>query len=131
MGAEGNSIALRFVLEALVPPGPGLTDVTAASCLGARDRSNTCEDLPLEARFDIMSALRVIGGWGVGGWEWESVPKLGIGELTFTLSSRFWKSHLIWRRHSLETPLVLENESRRALSWTSSADSKLQELCRQ
>jgi pentatricopeptide repeat protein len=41
MGAEGNSVALRFVREALVPPGPGLSDAAIVEFVGRLESAGT------------------------------------------------------------------------------------------
>lgn len=56
MGAEGNSIALRFVLEALVPPGPGLTDGAVMDFVGRLEAAGTLPTVGRALLKDLTAA---------------------------------------------------------------------------
>merc|ERR1719453_1788892 len=56
LGAEGNSVALRFVREALTPPGPGLSDAAIFEFVGRLEAAGTLPTVGRALLKDLTAA---------------------------------------------------------------------------
>jgi pentatricopeptide repeat protein len=85
MGPEGNAVALRFVKEALIPPGPGLSDAAVMEFVG---RLESAGSLPTTGRALLkdLTAAQV------------PIPKPLTMALSRAVTSSSTSDHLVGRR---------------------------------